>query len=180
MRAEGLTNPAVCIIMKERDAKEEAQVYTQQDLAAIRAQLARRRGVMAVPAVLFMGLIVYSVIIRLEWLTAAATIALGVLAIFGYDVLLKPLHCYERHVNDALAGRNHETTGAFDSLSPDISVVDGVRYYAMTLIQRDEAGDPFERMLYYDAEKPLPALAKGTPLKVRFHDRSITDWSVLT
>lgn len=155
-------------------------MYTMQDLTAIRAQQKKRLTVMLAPAVLLLGLIVYSVIIRLEWLTSAATVALGVLAIFGYDVLLKPLRCYERLVTDALQGRNHETTGAFDSISPDISVVDGVRYYAMTLIQQDEeTGDSYERMLYYDADKPLPALAKGTQLKVRYHDRSITDWSVL-
>lgn len=153
-------------------------MYSEQDLATVRAQQKKRWGILTIPAVLLLGTIVYSLFIRLEWLTTVSTVLLGGMMIFVYDLLIKPLRCYETHVDNALHGRTRELDCVYDAISPDLSVVDGVKYYAMTVLQTDENGDPFERLMYYDAQKPLPQIAKGTPLHIVYHDREVADWSV--
>lgn len=149
-------------------------MYTEQDLEAIRAQKKRRWWGLAVPAAICLVVVIVSVAMRQQLLTDVATILLGVILIAGYDLLIKPLRCYERHLNDILHGRTHELTDCmFDHLDEEVSVVDGVSYYGMTVICEEEPGKPYDRLFYYDAQKPRPNLTKGTPLRLIYHDREL-------
>lgn len=148
-------------------------MYTEQDLTAIRAQQKKRWGILAVPCLILVAVIVYSLFTRIEWLTSSATVLLGVLLIFFYEMTIRPLHCYEVHLFNCLHGRTRELDCTYHSIDADLSVVDGVKYYAMTLLQSDEKGDPFERMLYWDAQKPAPGFQPGDKLHVVYHDRMI-------
>lgn len=154
-------------------------MYTQQDLDTIRGQLKKRYGLLAIPAIVLLGLIVYSLVIRNEVMSTVCGIALGVLLVFVYDLLLKPLHCYEKLVLSALGGRRRELDCTFGSLDPDISVVEGVRYRALHVFEPGEKKDPVERLMYFDAQKTFPDVAEGAPLHVTYHDRSVIDLTVL-
>ena len=148
-------------------------MYTEQELTDIQAQQKRRWVALLIPSVVLLGVVVTGFILRLEWLTEAASILLGVTLIAGWDLLIKPLHRYEIHLNNMLHGITHELEGDFGSFSPDISEVDGVRYYAMNLICLDEKQKPYDRLFYYDAEKPLPAFTTGEHIVVTYHDREL-------
>ena len=149
-------------------------MYTEQDLFSIRKQLKTRWSILGVVALLFLAGIVYSLIIRVEALTAGLTIALGAILIFTFDLALKPLHCYARLLDSLLHGRTRQLDCTYQSIDADVSLVDGVKYYGMSVLQQDEdGGDPFERLLYWDAQKPLPQLQTGEKLHIVYHDRMI-------
>lgn len=147
-------------------------MYTEEDLNLIRAQQKRRWWALGVIAVAVVAAIVYSLVIRLETLTTGLTILLGVILIFGYEMMIRPLRCYAVHLNNALHGRTRQLDGVFRSVSEDISLVDGVRYHAMT-VSEEEGDDPCDRLFYFDVEKPFPQLTDGDRVHVVFHDREV-------
>lgn len=149
-------------------------MYTEQDLLSIRKQEKKRWTIVGVVALLFIAGIVYSLIIRSEALTAGLTIVLVAILIFVYDLTIKPLHCYATLLHNLLHGRTRQLDCTYHSIDADLSLVDGVKYYGMTVLQQDEdGGDPFERLLYWDAEKPIPQLQQGDQLHIVYHDRMI-------
>lgn len=147
-------------------------MYTEEDLNLIRAQQKRRWLVLGVIAVIVLAAIVCSLVIRLEVLTTALTILLGVVLIFGYEMTIRPLYCYAVHLNNTLHGRTRQLDGVFRAVSEDISLVDGVRYHAMT-VSEEEGDEPCDRLFYFDAEKPFPQLADGDRVHVVYHDREV-------
>ena len=148
-------------------------MYTENDLQAVLAQRKKRWMILLIPIAALTAVLIYSLIVRLEWLTTGATIIGGVLLIAGYDLCIKPLSDYATHVDNMLHGRRKEIELPFAALSGDISVVDGVRYYAMTATDVDEKGKPYDRLFYFDAEKPFPGFTRGEMLHIVFHDKEI-------
>lgn len=149
-------------------------MYTEQDLLSVRKQEKTRWMILGGISLLFIAGIVYSLIIRMEPLTAGLSVVLGAIFIFVYDLTIKPLHCYSTLLRNLLYGRTRQLDCTFQSIDADISLVDGVKYYGMTLLQQDEdGGDPFERLLYWDAEQPIPQLQQGERLHIVYHDRMI-------
>lgn len=154
-------------------------MYTEQELLSIRAQQKKRWGILGGICLLLLAGIVYSFIIRSEALTSALTLLMGALLLFFYDLTIKPLLCYGAFLTNVLHGRTRELDCTFISADVDASIVDGVKYYALSLEQRDEDGDPFERMLYWDAQKPLPQLQGGEMLHIVYHDRMVANLTIL-
>lgn len=150
-------------------------LYAQQDLTDVQRQRTRRWIAAAVPCAVLLGVLIYSVTIRLQWLSIAATIAIGVVLIAGYDLAIKPLSCYIRHVENALHGRTREAVLPFVALSEEVSLVDGVYYHAMTCEDVDGKGRPYDRLFYFDVMKPFPALRPGERVRVIHHDLEVAD-----
>ena len=148
-------------------------MYTENDLQSVLAQRKRRWTILLIPVAILAAVLVGSLILRVEWMTTAATIVGGVLLIAGHDLFIKPLTDYATHVDNMLHGRRREIDLPFAGISEDISLVDGVRYYAMTASDYDEKGKPYERLFYFDAEKPFPGFSKGDMLHIVFHDKEI-------
>ena len=73
---------------------------------------------------LFFAVLVYSLCIRVEWLTTACTIIIGALLIAGYDFFIKPVQCYKNHLNHCLHGRTRECELPFIRLSDNIDLVE--------------------------------------------------------
>lgn len=150
-------------------------MYTESDLQSVLAQRKRRWIILLIPLAVLLAVLVYSLIPRIQWLTIATTLLGGVLLIAGYDLFIKPLSCYAVHVDNMLHGRKREIELPFAGLSGDISLVDGVRYYAMTASDFDEKGKPYERLFYFDAEKPFPGFEAGEMLHIVYHDKEIAE-----
>ena len=150
-------------------------MYTESDLQAVLQQRKRRWMVLSIPLAVLAAVLVGSLVVRVEWITTMTTIVGGILLIAGYDLFIKPLSDYAKHVDNMLHGRKREIELPFASLSGDISLVDGVRYYAMTASDFDEKGKPYERLFYFDAEKPLPSFEVGEMLHIVFHDKEIAE-----
>lgn len=164
-------------------------MYTEQELTAIKAQQKKRWIALIIPMVIaFIGIIIVLVIrgqrtiddMTAQIIVDAFSLLIAFLLIGGWGLLIKPLHCYERHINNLLHGITHEISdGTFSHLDEDISLVDGVRYYGLTVTRLDEKEKPFEQLFYFDAEKPRPYFAVGTPLRIVYHDKAIGEIEAL-
>lgn len=149
-------------------------MYTQQDLTAIRAQAKKRWIMLCIPSALFIVGVIVSLVVRNEIATDVFSLLLGVTLIAGYDLLIKPLNCYARMLDGLLNGITHEITDCtFTHLDEDVSLVEGVAYYGMTVTFIDEKNKPYDRLFYYDAQKPRISFPVGTPLRLVYHDRSL-------
>jgi len=153
-------------------------IYAETDLTAIRAQKKKRWLALAIPCAVLAAVLVYSLVIRLEWLTSAATILIGVILIAGHDFFVKPLACYEKHLNNCLHGRTRECELPFISLSENVDVVDGVRCRQLLCEDFDAKGRPYERLFYFDAEKQLPDLQPGQTVHIVHHDLMVANISL--
>lgn len=148
-------------------------MYTEQELTLIRQQIKKRWLLMLIPVVLMLVLIVTGIIIRSEFLADAATLLLGISLIFGYDMTIKPLRCYERLIDGLLHGRTHTLDCEFGSMDEDVSLVEGVNYWGVTVVCYDEKNRPYDRLFYYDVQKPRLNIAAGTKVHLVFHDRML-------
>lgn len=150
-------------------------IYTEADYQAIVKQQRKRWLILGIPCTILAVVVIISLVIRLEWLTSAATILIGVLLIAGYDLFIKPLHCYEVHLNHCLHGRTRECDLPFIRLSENVDVVDGVRCRQLLCADIDAKGRPYERLFYFDAEKDFPAVNEGDMLHIVHHELCVAD-----
>lgn len=150
-------------------------LYNETDLDAIRQQISKRWTILAIPVAVFLAAMIAGFLLRVEWLAPAGTIAAGALLIFGYDLFIKPLDCYRRHLRNVLYGRVREVELPFVALSPDIDLVDGVNCRAMTCADVDGKGRPYDRLFYLDAAKTLPDFKAGEMLRIVHHDLMVAD-----
>lgn len=150
-------------------------IYTEADLTAIQQQKKKRWILLLLPCAVLLGVLVYSLVIRLEILTIAATILSGTMLIAGYDFAIKPLSCYQRHLQNCLHGRTRECDLPFVSLSENVDVVDGVRYRQLLCADEDAKGRPYDRLFYFDAEKEFPAAKPGDMMHIIHHDLSVAN-----
>lgn len=150
-------------------------IYTEADYAAIRKQMTKRWLLLLIPIAVLVIVLVYSLIVRVEWLTSASTIVIGAILIAGYDLAIKPLGCYAHHLDNSLHGRTRECELPFISLSENVDVVDGVRFRQLLCADEDAKGRPYERLFYFDAEKQFPDARPGDMMHIVHHDLSVTN-----
>ena len=150
-------------------------IYSEADYTAIVAQQRKRWLILIAPCILLAAVLVVSLIVRLEWLTALSTILIGVLLIAGYDLFIKPLNCYARHLRHCLHGRTRECELPYIRLSENIDVVEGVRCRQLLCADLDAKGRPYERLFYFDAEKAFPEVNEGDMLHIVHHDLTVAN-----
>lgn len=148
-------------------------MYTQQELNQILAQRKKRWQLLAIPEVLLVACLIYSLVIRVEWLTTLLSCLIGGLLIFVYDLSIKPLSCYARHLQGVLQGRTHTLDAIFKHVDAQPSVVDGVTYRGMIVSAGNPTDEEDDRLFYFDMEKPFPPLQEGDRLRVTYHDRAV-------
>ncbi|MBQ8161737.1 MAG: hypothetical protein IJ083_13455 [Clostridia bacterium] len=148
-------------------------MYRTEEIHQLSADIKKRWICLAVPLLLLLGIQIYSLTIRSEWLTDVTGVLLCVLFIFFFELTILPLIRYRRHVQDMLTGITHEIEGTFLSFDQEVSMVEGVRFRAMNVQCVDDLGKDYERMFYYDVEKPLPDFQNGDTLRIVYHDRQI-------
>ena len=150
-------------------------IYSIEDLDSIRSQIKSRWLAVALPCVLLLAGIVVSLVFRQEIITTACTILLGAILIFCWDLLIKPLNCYRKHLENVLFGRVHAATLPFVFLSEEINVVDGVACRMLTCQDTDAKGRLYDRLFYLDAEKSCPEFKEGEMVLVLHHDLIVAD-----
>ncbi len=150
-------------------------IYSEADYTAIQAQSRKRWLIVSIPCAVIAAVLAASLCIRLEWLTVACTILIGVLLIAGYDLFIKPLRCYAAHLKNCLHGRTRECELPFIRLSENIDLVDGVRFHQMLAADSDAKGRPYERLFYFDAEKTFPDVKEGELIRIVHHDLAVAD-----
>lgn len=150
-------------------------IYTEADYSTIRKQMNKRWLLLLIPIAVLLVVLVYSLIVRMEWLTTASTILIGAILIAGYDFAIKPLGCYATHLDNSLHGRARECDLPFVSLSENVDVVDGVRFRQLLCSDVDGKGRPYDRLFYFDAQKEFPPAQPGDMMHIVHYDLSVSN-----
>ena len=170
-------------------------MYTEEELTSLRTQISKRRLLILLPAILLAGAAIAMIVIRMGLRTDAvaalhdaqtmgqmrtceiiATVcfALALMwVIFAHGLFFSPLQKYEKHLEGVLHGPRHEIIGAWAGVSGDVSDVDGVACRAVGLTVPDDKGRDYERLFYWDTEKPLPDVEQGTRVKIVYHGKQV-------
>lgn len=108
-------------------------LYNEQELQALKAQLKKRWTCILVPVGLLLAGIIAVLVIRgnagmadgqAQIIVDVMTILVGILLIGGGGLFIKPLRCYQRHLEHMLHDRTHVyDEGTFCHLDEDVSMV---------------------------------------------------------
>lgn len=163
------------MIADEQVTTAPSSLFSEADQAAVRAQLKKRLILVLIPVIALLGGAIYFAFQRNEVVTDVLTIVALSVLIFCYDLFLKPIRCYQRHLANVVSGRRRAVDLPFLAISDDISLVDGVAYRAMTCSDLDTKGRPYDRLFYFDAEKPFPEISAGETVRVVHHELDVSD-----
>ena len=147
-------------------------MYQEADCTRVRQQIRRRTYFLIACAVPLLAGAVLSFILRSQVLADLFSIALAVFLIAFYELGIRPLRRYLAHLEGCLHGRSHELVCTFLSIEPELSLIDGVRYHAMKVMEAEEER-PSERLFYWDAALPFPGWQQGQLLRLVYHDREL-------
>lgn len=155
--------------------------YQQSELTEARKELKKRRTLVYIPVGLLIGCAIAAFILcrqaRMEsgWLIVSGfVVAAGAVFIFFYDVYIKPVKLYARHIDTMLNGRLRETAGVIKEISPDLCDKDGLRCYTVWLNVGDKGLEEDDRLFYLVSHKPIPNIAVGTKVTVMSNDKMIS------
>ena len=149
------------------------EVYSAEMLASLNGKLKKRWILVGIISALLLAGFVWSVAIRVEWLSIALLALLGVFLIFFIEMFCRPLLDYRKLVVTALSGRSHDRVMEYVRTEPDTSSVDGVSCISLIFLGDADKHGSREQLLYWDEEIPLPALQEGQSYTVRFTGRNI-------
>ena len=149
------------------------ELYHQSDLQQLNGQMQRRLSFIFGIAIVFLGLGIWSVTARIEWLSIALTVCVGAVLIFGIEMFWRPLYAYRKVLLSALHGRSHEVRVEFDRREEEISVVDGVPFTSLIFLGEADKHGTREQMYYWDREKDLPAFEPGKEYGIRYTGKVI-------
>ena len=160
-------------------------LYNEENYSDLRKQIGKRERLL-----LLLFLLLFAVIIvvlmtddhkenRPELLITLLVIFCGGIIVFFWDLTIRPLRSYAKHMDSALHGRSHEIVAVFSRVGPEDSVIDGLTFRDLIFLgEADKHGDR-ERMLYWDTELPLPSFTAGQEIRLTYYDRFLTGYEVL-
>ena len=148
-------------------------LYTQEMLTTLQKRLKSRWLILAVVFGLLLAGFVYSMIIRIEWLSVLLLGLAGCFAIFWTDLFIMPLLQYRKLLRAALNGRSHVGTLEYVRTEPDESMVDGVPCLGMVFLGEPDKHGSREQLFYWDRELPLPTLSPGQEYTIKYTGKNI-------
>ena len=153
-------------------------LYSEKDLQEISAQLKKRYLFLGCGLAVILALIIWSLIIRVEWFTAVSVFLFCSLAVFVIEMFCIPLHRYRKLISTALTGRTHIETLEYKETESEISVVDGVACLGLIFLGQPDKHGTREQRFYWDKEIPLPAFASGDQVTLKYTGRNIIGYQV--
>ncbi len=157
-------------------------LYTEQDLASLKKRLRKREALTFAVLALFVAGVIATLILdnhrenRPELLTTLLVIFAGASFIFLWEMLVRPLLSYERHLEQALFGRTHEIPLVFDRFGEEDSLIDRISYRDVYFLGEPDKHGERSQMLYWDLARTLPDFKPGQELIISYFDRYITGW----
>lgn len=154
-------------------------LYTEQDLSSLKKQLARREAVAFAVLALFVAGVIATLIMdnhrenRPEMLTTLLVILAGISFIFLWEMLVRPLLSYQRHLEQALHGRTHEITVLFDHIGEEDSLIDRIAFRDLYFLGEPDKHGERTRMFYWDLSRSLPSFRPGQEVTLSYFDRYI-------
>ena len=149
-------------------------LYSDESYVSVDRQLKRRLVLLFAVLAVLLGVFVWAMITRTEWLAALAACLAGCFGIFFADLFCAPLIRYRRLVRTALSGRSHEKTMEFARTEPERSMVDGVACSSLIFLGDPDRHGSREMLLYWDREIPMPDLEPGKFYTVKYTGKNIT------
>ena len=157
--------------------KDGDAMYSENDYQTVSAQLKKRLILTGIPAVILLAAVIVLFALRAhQIIVMLLTILLGAYIIFMWGMFLHPVAAYKSHLNNVLHGRVHSITGFFKEMETVSVQREGVSFYPMTISVNDMTDEEDDRLLYYDANLPVPAWKPGDRLTFSVHDKSVGDW----
>ena len=153
-------------------------LYTDKDLLAISAQLKKRYILLGCGLAVFLALFIFSMVIRLEWLSMVSVFLFCSLAVFVIEMCCLPLHRYKKLINAALTGRSHVETLEYKETEAETSVVDGVTCLGLIFLGAPDKHGTREQRFYWDREIPLPAFNPGDQVTLKYTGRNIIGYEI--
>lgn len=151
-------------------------MYSQSDYQDIDRQFHSKLRLLLIVEALFLGVLVYSLVIRAKWLTILLSCVMGAIAIFYSGMTLSPLFAYRKYIRLLLTGRQRELTGYFKGFDAHEVLRDNVRFLSFLLNIGEQDLPEDDRQLYYDVNLPLPKWQPGDRLHVESFDKAVTKW----
>ena len=154
-------------------------MYQVQELDSLNRQVRKRQLLVYVPSGLMAAGAIAAALpfARIQWLTVLLTILAASLCVFCDSMFLAPLRAYRRHLDSALNGIKRQMDCTFKSIESITCLREGVYYYAMMVSIGNPKDEEDDRLLYYDAEKPLPNFVEGESLHIVYHDKNVVSFT---
>ena len=153
-------------------------LYSDKDLQQISAQVKKRYAVLGVILAVILGLFIYSLIIRKEWMSIVLFALIGFIAVFVIDLFCLPLQRYKKLVLSALSGRTHTESLVYDHAESEPSLVDGVPCLGLIFLGEPDKHGTREQRFYWDEEIPLPAFTPGSMVTLKYTGRNIIGYEL--
>lgn len=152
-------------------------MYTQQDYQQILAQQKRCRIAFAVGNALFFACVLLGLVYRQKPMAyvMGGLWAVGLVAVSS--LVLSPVKKYRRHMEEALHGQRRQAHVVFDAMAARATIRDGLDVVEMHFFDEDNEGR--ERVLYWDAQRPVPDWQPQDRLLLTTHDLFIIDFKPL-
>ena len=154
------------------------ELYSEKDYEQISSQLKKRLIIMAGIMAVFLALFIFSMVIRLEWLSMVAFFLYFATVVFCVDLFCRPLHNYKKLISRALTGRNHTMEMEYKETEAEASVVDGVKCLGMIFLGEADRHGSREQRFYWDAELPRPDFRSGDLVTLKYTGRNIIGYQV--
>ena len=149
------------------------ELYSEKDLQQISGQLKKRYMTIGCVLAVILAVFVFSMIIRMEWLSIVSFILLFAGAVFAVDLFCLPLHRYRKLITGALTGRTHTEELEYEKTEDDTSVVDGVLCRGLIFLGSPDKHGIREQRFYWDEELPRPDFTPGIQVTLKYTGRNI-------
>jgi len=153
-------------------------LYSENDLLSLSSQLKKRYTLLGVILAVILGLFVYSMIIRVEWLSVVLFALFCSVAVFFIELFCMPLHRYKKLIQSALKGRTHTETLVYDHEEAEPSLVDGVLCSGLILLGEPDKHGIREHRYYWDKEIPCPAFNSGDQITIKYTGKNIIGYEL--
>lgn len=151
-------------------------LYQEHDLPSLTAQLRKRCLLWALPALLLLALLVYSLFPRLQWLTVLASFLLFSLVFFALSMHLLPLRRYRSFVHNAIHGKKSQAILHFDSLDEQVVEREGLMVHMLNMLDEGAKEGLKARQYYWDANLEKPSFETGRRYELHSHEKVVTGW----
>ena len=154
------------------------ELYSDNDLQQLSSQLKKRYTLLGIILAVILGLFVYSMIIRVEWLSVVMLALFCAVAVFFIELFCLPLHRYKKLIQSALSGRTHTEALIYDHEESESSLVDGVLCAGLIFLGQPDKHGTREQRYYWDKEIPLPAFNPGDQITLKYTGKNIIGYEL--
>ena len=154
------------------------ELYSENDVRQLSSSLKKRYILLGCVLAVLLALFVWSMVIRVEWLSIILFILFFGTAVFVIEMFCLTLHRYKKLITSALTGRAHTEVLEYEKTEEDSSVVDGVRCRGMIFLGSPDKHGSRDQRFYWDEEIPLPAFSAGDQVTLKYTGRNIIGYQL--